>query len=81
MAENPREDTPGTPVAQDDVLGEAARATGPVEGADGRQIEQDRDAGQPRRERGPAAEDGAAPPGRDENQAGFVKDPDKKFRP
>jgi hypothetical protein len=82
MADTPRA---GTPVAQDDVLGEAARATGPVEGADARAFERkDRDkgeAGEVRLERGDAAEDGSAAPGRDENQAGFVKDADKKFSP
>ncbi len=64
----------GTPTAQDDVLGEATRATAPVEGlppqpeggADGR---------------GQARQDGEARPGRDENQAGFLKDADKRFSP
>ena len=81
MAQQPQKE-PGTPVAQDDVLGEAARATGPVEGLDAR-VGAD---GTPRdpsdqtgTERGQA--EGEARPGRDENQAGFLKDKDKKFSP
>lgn len=72
----------GTPTAQDDVLGEAARATGPVEGldanlgADGTPRER---AGQPKGGRGEA--EGEAQPGKDENQAGFVKDDDKRYQP
>jgi hypothetical protein len=81
MAENPKDkqDTGGTPVAQDDVLGEAARATGPVEGLDA-QVGAD---GTPRERSGERgrADDGAASPGKDENQAGFVKDREKKFSP
>jgi hypothetical protein len=61
------------PAAEADVLGDAARNTGTL------------DKLQPGREaRGEAArgeESGQAEPGKDENQAGFVKDADKKFSP
>jgi hypothetical protein len=76
--------TPGAqPAAQDDVLGEAARnlGTGALEGAD------DEMGGKhtPREPRpanhGRSEEDGAAKPGQDENQAGFLKDGDKRFSP
>ncbi|TFY99182.1 hypothetical protein EZ313_21665 [Ramlibacter henchirensis] len=84
MAEKKQQGAPGTPVAQDDLLGEAARATGPVEGLDA-QVGGDgtpRDRGQAEgesRERSQA--DGEACPGKDENQAGFVKDREKPDRP
>lgn len=62
------------PAAQDDVLGEAARntGTGSLEEADATTA-------------GPSSsdgrEDGEAQPGKDENQAGFLKDGDKRFSP
>lgn len=61
------------PAAEADVLGEAARNTGTMDG-----LMPGRDG------QGPASrgnERGQAQPGKDENQAGFVKDPDKKFSP
>lgn len=61
------------PAAEADVLGEAARNSGTMDG-----LAPDRD------DRGRAAgadERAEAQPGQDENQAGFVKDPDKKFSP
>ena len=61
------------PAAEADVLGEAARNTGTM---DGLVAERD-DKGQASR----AEERGEAQPGKDENQAGFVKDADKKFSP
>ena len=61
------------PAAEADVLGEAARNTGTLDG-----LAADRgDKGQATR----GDERGEAQPGQDENQAGFVKDPDKKFSP
>ena len=79
MAENQQKGT-GTPVAQDDVLGEAARATGPVEGLDAT-VGAD---GTPR-DRGQGVdsgrESGEARPGKDENQAGFLHDRDKRYSP
>ncbi len=70
------------PAAQDDVLGEATTNSGTMDGlsdevgSDGTPRGQ---GGQPRAERGAA--DGEARSGKDENQAGFVKDPDKPFSP
>ena len=61
------------PAAEADVLGEAACNTGTMDG-----LTPDRD------DKGDASrgkERSEAQPGRDENQAGFVKDPDKKFSP
>jgi hypothetical protein len=61
------------PAAEADVLGEAVRNTGTLDG-----LAPDRgDKGQATR----GDERGEAQPGQDENQAGFVKDPDKKFSP
>ncbi|WP_427912322.1 hypothetical protein ACPWT1_17000 [Ramlibacter sp. MMS24-I3-19] len=57
------------PAAEADVLGEAARNTGTMDGL------------APQRDDNAQAERGQAQPGKDENQAGFVKDPDKKFSP
>jgi hypothetical protein len=64
------EEDRGAPAADTDVPGEAARNRGTMDGwkevpANGG------DPGQP----------GDAAPGIDENQAGFVKDPDKRDRP
>jgi hypothetical protein len=59
------------PAAEADVLGEAARNTGTMDGLV--TDEKDKDARNDER--------GQAQPGQDENQAGFVKDPDKKFSP
>jgi len=66
------------PAAEADVLGEEARNTGKLEKLPG-----DTDAARTGRadQRGTANEDGRAQPGEDENQAGFVKDPEKKFGP
>jgi hypothetical protein len=64
----------GAPAAEDDVLGEAARNTGTLE-----PLRED-----PNRTNEPAqrgAAEGEAQPGKDENQAGFVKDADRKFSP
>ena len=61
------------PAAEADVLGEAARNIGTLDGL-----------APERGDRGQAThgdERGEAQPGQDENQAGFVKDPDKKFSP
>ncbi|AEG93165.1 hypothetical protein [Ramlibacter tataouinensis] len=68
---NPQDPKPGgRPVAQADVLGEDAVATGAMEGLSG-------DAGaRTPPDRGQAArgdEEGEARPGKDENQAGFLK--------
>lgn len=64
---------PGAPAAQDDLLGEAARNCGMPGG-----IASDRGS----RRQAPRAEgDGEARPGQDENQAGFLKDSDKRFAP
>jgi hypothetical protein len=77
----------GAPAAQPDLLGGAARNDGTLEPLreDGAAPAADpaRPAGaqQPRREDSRAQERGAARPGVDENQAGFVKDEDKRFRP
>ena len=79
---DPKPDDRTAPAAQDDVLGEAASNTGSMDGlsddvgGDGTPRER---GGQPRPDRGAA--DGEARPGKDENQAGFVKDPDKPFSP
>ena len=65
------------PAAQADVLGEAATNTGTLDKLTG-----DGDkTGSPRAEDDGSTEDGSARPGRDENQAGFVKDPGSKFSP
>ncbi|HEY1228595.1 MAG TPA: hypothetical protein VGF26_14860 [Ramlibacter sp.] len=60
------------PAAEADVLGEAARNTGTMEGL---VADEDKCRAAPDDERGQAQ------PGQVENQAGFVKDPDKKFSP
>ncbi|MFL6692752.1 MAG: hypothetical protein ACJ8GO_07310 [Ramlibacter sp.] len=62
------------PAAEADVLGEEASNTGKLGNLTGD--------GSPRADgRGDAQEDGSAEPGADENQAGFMKDQDKKFSP
>lgn len=79
---NPQDPKPASqPVAQDDVLGEAARHTGP--GSRGPTADPMKGIGTPD---GPGSADarrdeGEAPPGKDENQAGFLKDKDKRFSP
>lgn len=61
------------PAAEADLLGEAARNTGTMDGlAPARDDSNQAPRGNER---------GQAQPGRDENQAGFVKDADKKFSP
>jgi hypothetical protein len=60
----------GAPAAETDVLGEAARNRGTMDGLKEQPGQRD-DASQP----------GDAAPGVDENQAGFLKDPDKRDRP
>lgn len=72
------QDQRGVPSAQDDLLGEEARNRGNVDTADGRMAPE---ANQPVPGRRPRAEDGEAQPGKDENQAGFVKDQDKRDSP
>jgi hypothetical protein len=67
----------GAPAAQADVLGGDARNTGVPDTTDGRMAPE---ANQPVPAR-PQAEDGEARPGKDENQAGFLKDDDKRFAP
>lgn len=57
------------PAAEADLLGDNARNTGTL------------DKLQPGREAPRGAESGEAEPGKDENQAGFVKDAAKKFSP
>lgn len=79
MAE-PKQPRESVPSAQDDLLGEAARNDGTMEGLDPR-VGADgtpRDRSDPDR---PATAEGEARPGKDENQAGFVKDPDQRSRP
>jgi len=77
MAE-PKQPGRSAPAAQPDLLGDEARNTGNMDGltdevgADGTP----RDRGQAREEG-----DGEARPGRDENQAGFVRDRDKREAP
>lgn len=70
-------DKDGAPAAQPDVLGEKARNKGVVDTTDGR-MEPEVNLPIPGN---PVAEHGEAKPGRDENQAGFVNDPDKRFSP
>jgi len=71
---SPDPDQPTAPAAEADVLGEDARNTG--------RLDKLSDDGKPRADqRGHQQEDGSAKPGTDENQAGFVKDQDKKFSP
>jgi hypothetical protein len=79
MAANQQSGT-SVPVAQDDVLGEATRVSGPVDGTDTPPGAggAPRDRGQGSRE---AEETGEARPGKDENQAGFLKDQDKRHSP
>ena len=72
-----QKDQRGAPAAQDDVLGEAARNQGVVDTTDGRMAPE---ANQPVPGR-PLPERGEAQPGKDENQAGFLKDADKRFSP
>lgn len=61
------------PAAEADVLGEAARNSGSMDGLAPDRDDKSRTTGTDER--------GEAQPGQDENQAGFVKDPDKKFSP
>ena len=77
MATNDK-DQRGAPAAQDDLLGEAAHNKGVVDTTDGRMAPE---ANEPVPGRGRADDQGEAKPGQDENQAGFVKDPDKRFSP
>lgn len=72
-AERPDDRT--APAAEADVLGGDARNTGQLD-----KLTDDKGAsgGAPR---GNPSGDGSAKPGADENQAGFVKDPDKRFAP
>lgn len=79
---DPRQPRESAPSAQDDLLGEAARNDGTMEGLDPR-VGAD---GTPRDRADPTAPDrakseGEARPGKDENEAGFVKDADKRSRP
>ncbi len=79
---DPRQPRESAPSAQDDLLGEAARNDGTMEGLDPR-VGAD---GTPRdRSDAPASDrassEGEARPGKDENQAGFVKDTDERQRP
>lgn len=74
MQDTHRDQDRTAPAAEDDVLGEAARHTGTL------------DRLQPGRETrrgvpGDQEDRGEAEPGKDENQAGFVKDADRKFSP
>ena len=71
-------DQRGAPAANDDLLGEAARNEGAVDTTDGRMTP---DANEPVPGRGRANDRGEAKPGEDENQAGFLKDPDQRFSP
>ncbi|HZY18391.1 MAG TPA: hypothetical protein VFE82_07910 [Ramlibacter sp.] len=67
------------PAAQPDVLGEEARNTGTLEGLTG---EGGSDAqSRPGTPRPRGQSDDEARPGRDENQAGFLKDEDKRESP
>jgi len=69
---DPKERT--APAAEADVLGEEASNTG--------KLDKLTDDGSPRADGGAnPREDGSAKPGADENQAGFLKDQDKKFSP
>lgn len=91
---DPRQARESAPAAQDDLLGEAARNDGTMEGLDPR-IGSDgtprdradapksgsRPAARPDPARPGEERPGEAQPGRDENQAGLVKDPDKRFSP
>jgi hypothetical protein len=72
---DPKERT--APAAEADVLGEAATNTGTLDKLTG----DGGKAGSPRAEDDGSTEDGSARPGRDENQAGFLKDDDRKFSP
>ena len=79
---DPRQARESAPSAQDDLLGEAARNDGTMEGLDPR-VGAD---GTPRDRSDSATADrprgeGEARPGKDENQAGFVKDADKRSQP
>ena len=64
----------GAPAPHADILGDDARISPPMDGLPG-------DAGQPEAAREPAPraqpDRGEARPGRDENQAGFLKEKDK----
>jgi hypothetical protein len=71
---DPKQKDRGAPAAQPDLLGDEARNTGSMEGLD-ENVGAD---GTPR-DRGQA--EGEARPGRDENQAGFVRDRDKRSQP
>ncbi len=68
--------TPDAPAAQPDLLGGAATIRPPVPAQDPPPA-----GGSGRDGDGPQAGDGQARPGRDENQAGFLQDPDKRFQP
>ncbi|WBY01913.1 hypothetical protein PE066_21115 [Ramlibacter tataouinensis] len=79
---DPKQPRESAPAALDDILGEAARNDGTMEGLDprvgGDGTPRDR-SDLPCSERGQV--EGEARPGKDENQAGFVKDADKRFQP
>ncbi len=71
------------PAAQPDVLGGEASNDGTMDGLDG-QVGGDgtpRDRGQAQGGGRSEPDEGEARPGRDENQAGFLKDRDKADRP
>jgi len=68
--------TPQAPAAQDDVLGEAMTNKGVPPNASAGKGGQP-GAGAAKREPG----DGEAAPGKDENQAGFLHDRDKRYSP
>jgi len=80
---DPRDPNRPAPTAQADVLGGEASNDGSMEGltgevgGDGTPRDRGQGAGGSRSE----ADEGEARPGRDENQAGFIKDRDKADRP
>jgi len=85
---DPKERT--APAAEADVLGEEASNTGKLDKltddgsprADGGANPRADGGANPRADGGAnPREDGSAKPGADENQAGFLKDQDKKFSP
>lgn len=70
---DPRMPDRNTPAANADILGEEARNGGQMEGL-AEDLGQD---GTPRERARPATGRGEAQPGKDINQAGFIKDQDK----
>jgi hypothetical protein len=79
--DNPDPTERTAPAADADVLGEAATNTGTLDELTGNDAADGDATGRPRPKAEGSIEDGSAAAGRDENQAGFLKDGGRKFSP